>query len=79
MEERERMLDTIMIMQEFNIKKDKQIEGLEQENKALKDRWDKLKKWLISTLEEKRNSLKYYKLNDVLDKIQELEKGETSD
>ena len=36
--------------------------------------WQKLKEWLMYTLEEKQNSPKYYKFNNVLDKMQELEK-----
>lgn len=44
-----------------------------QENQELKDMWQKLKGWLMSTLEEKQNSPKYYKFNNVLDKMQELE------
>lgn len=47
---------------------------MKDENQALKDRWQKLKEWLISTLEEKQNSPKYYKFNNVLNKMQELEK-----
>lgn len=36
-------------------------------------KWQKLKEWLIQTLKAKENSPKYYKLNDVVDKMQELE------
>ena len=35
--------------------------------------WQKLKEWLTQTLKTKENSPKYYKLNDVLNKMQELE------
>lgn len=45
-----------------------------QENQALKDRWEKLKEYLMYTLEEKQSSPKYYKFNNVLDKMKELEK-----
>lgn len=75
MEERERMLDTIMVMQEFNIKKDKQIDELEKENQALKDRWNKLKQYI--------NTFKEYDIEEsnlawkITDKMQELEQGET--
>lgn len=47
---------------------------LQHENQALKDRWEKLKEWLMYILEEKQSSPKYYKFNNVLDKMQELEK-----
>lgn len=50
------------------------IMPLIQENKELKDMWDKLKEWLISIIKEKQKSPKYFKLYDVLEKIQELEK-----
>ena len=36
-------------------------------------KWQKLKEWLTQALKAKENSPKYYKLNDVLNKIQELE------
>lgn len=39
-----------------------------------KEMWKELKLWILDTLKQKRNSPKYYKLNDVLDKINELEK-----
>lgn len=39
-----------------------------------KEMWHELKSWILDTLKQKRNSPKYYKLNDVLDKINELEK-----
>lgn len=52
------------------------LKEIQQENQALKDRWEKLKKYLMYTLEEKQRCPKYYKFNNVLDKIQELEKGE---
>ena len=35
---------------------------LMKENQALKDRWQKLKEYLLNTIKEKDNSLKYYKL-----------------
>ena len=36
-------------------------------------KWQKLKEWLTQALKAKENSPKYYKLNDVLNKIQEME------
>lgn len=45
-----------------------------KEIQTLKDRWEKLKEYLMYTLEEKQSSPKYYKFNNVLDKMQELEK-----
>lgn len=38
--------------------------------------WNELKEWLIETLNKKQNSPKYYKLNEVLEKVDALEKGE---
>lgn len=38
--------------------------------------WNELKEWLIETLNKKQNSPKYYKLNEVLEKMDALEKGE---
>lgn len=87
MEERERMLDTIMVMQEFNIKKDKQIEELEQENKVLKDRWEKLKGLIKQNCEIYKNNCDSFVMvlaskgaetfsEIILDKMQDLEKGE---
>ena len=35
--------------------------------------WNELKEWLVGILKEKQNSPKYYKLNEVLEKMQELE------
>lgn len=42
-------------------------------------KWDELKEWLIQTLKAKGNSPKYYKLNDVLAKMQELEVEDVED
>lgn len=52
------------------------IVDLNKENQTLKDRWQKLKEWLMYTLEEKQSSPKYYKFNNVLDKMQELESAD---
>lgn len=38
--------------------------------------WQKLKEWLIQIIKIKGNSPKYYKLNDVLEKMQELEEDD---
>lgn len=80
MEERERMLDTIMEMQRCNIFKDEQINELELENQALKDRWNKLKEWVVK--EQGFTSMyqeeKYNAFDEIKDKMQELEKGETN-
>lgn len=75
MEERERMLDTIMEMQRCNVLKDEQIETLEQENQALKDRWQKLKEYAEKHFEEEVSSLAVA-FRKVLVRMQELEKGE---
>ena len=77
MEERERMLDTIMEMQRWNGLKDKQIEELEQENQALNDRWQKLKEFIEKdhdwNLERGDNDCALGQ-RWVLEKMQELEK-----
>jgi hypothetical protein len=52
------------------------MRNLQRENQALKSRWQKLKDYLITTIKEKDNSLKYYKFREVLDKMQELEDEE---
>lgn len=75
MEERERMLDTIMEMQRCNIFKDEQINELELENQALKDRWDKLKEYAEKHFEEDPASLAVA-FRKILVRMQELEKGE---
>lgn len=49
------------------------INNLEEQLDQQKAMWQKLKEWLIQTLKGKGNSPKYYKLNDVLEKMQELE------
>ena len=61
---------------EMGISALKEIENLQQENKQLKDNWNKLKKWLyeehcLYVPEIARNST--YQV--VLDKMQEIEKG----
>ena len=48
--------------------------SLSKEEKCDIDKWDALKRYLIETLIEKRNSPKYFKLHDVLEKMLELEK-----
>lgn len=48
---------------------------LKKQNKT-KDKWQKLKEWLIQIIKIKGNSPKYYKLNDVLEKMQELEEDD---
>ena len=72
MEKRERMLDTIMEMQRWNGIKDKQIEELEQENQALKDRWEKLKEYAEKHFEEETSSLAVA-FRKILVRMQELE------
>lgn len=74
MEERERMLDTIMEMQKWNGIKDEQIETLEQENQVLKDRWQKLKEHIIELCEDYHLGAYRGALDHILEKIQELEK-----
>ena len=89
MEERERMLDTIMEMQKWNGIKDEQIEALEKENQALKERWQKLKEWVeikyaddyidANDTKSPLTAQEYYGgsadgCRKILDKMQELEK-----
>ena len=50
------------------------IEKLQHQLDQQKAMWKELKLWILDTLKQKRNSPKYYKLNDVLDKINELER-----
>lgn len=52
------------------------IVDLNKENQTLKGNWAKLREWLSTTLEEKQNSPKYFKFNDVLEKMQELESAD---
>jgi len=59
---------------ELSIKSSEIIAKKRQEIRVLKDMWGKLKEWLTSTIKEKQKSPKYFKLYDVLEKIQELEK-----
>lgn len=49
-------------------------QNLQHQLDQQKAMWNELKLWILDTLKQKRNSPKYYKLNDVLDKINELEK-----
>ena len=76
MEERERMLDTIMEMQKWNGIKDEQIEALEKESQALKDRWQKLKEWVVKELgyTSMHQEERMQTLEEIKDKMQELEK-----
>lgn len=65
---------------EMGISALKEIENLQQENKQLKDNWNKLKKWLyeehcLYVPEIARNST--YQV--VLDKMQEIERGDSNE
>ena len=55
------------------------IKDLQSQLDQQKAMWNELKEYLIDTLKEKQNSPKYYKLNEVLDKMEELEQGEKDD
>lgn len=62
------------------------IEQLQQENKQLKDNWNKLKKWLEKELGDRINPNKdkwltgvYDAYRETIDKMQELEQGSGSD
>ena len=57
----------------FQSSKDYQIHNLQQQLDQQKAMWNELKEWLIQIIKVKGNSPKYYKLNDVLEKMQELE------
>lgn len=58
---------------ELNNKVKKDIKHQLDQQKAM---WNELKEWIVDMLKAKQNSPKYYKLNEVLDKMQELEEGE---
>ncbi len=88
----EKLLSFEDLMQKYNIEDLEQLDiilfvlsgetkyrlkEIKQENKALKDRWQKLKEWLEDRRDE--NGCKYFDDQmiedvDVLEKIQELEK-----
>lgn len=52
---------------------------LKKENKQLKDNWNKLKEYLHNQIPTDKTVLtKYIKIFEVLDKMQELEKGSDS-
>ena len=52
---------------------DEKIKDLQSQLDQQKAMWNELKEWLIQIIKIKGNSPKYYKLNDVLNKMQELE------
>ena len=55
----------------------KKVKELQQENKQLKDNWNKLKEYLHSQIQTDKTILtKYIKVFEVLDKMQELEQRE---
>lgn len=66
--------DGLMLIFDFTEKNRKEsiTKALDILNKT-QNKWQKLKEWLIQIIKIKGNSPKYYKLNDVLDKMQELE------
>ena len=56
------------------------VQKLQQENKQLKDNWNKLKEYLTNFLPTDKTILtKYIKIFEVLNKMQELEQGSGSD
>lgn len=58
---------------------DKSYEQLQQENKQLKDNWNKLKEYLHNQIPTDKTVLtKHIKIFEVLDKMQELEQGSDS-
>ena len=50
------------------------INDLQQENKELKDNWNKLKEWLEETIEQYGGFAKY-RFESVYNKMQEIEGG----
>ena len=52
---------------------DKSYEQLKQENKSLKDNWNKLKKWLNTF-----HKLSEFEQWEIINKMQELEQGSDS-
>lgn len=70
---------------EMGISALKEIENLQQENKQLKDNWNKLKKWLEKELGDRINPNKdkwltgvYDAYRETIDKMQEIEQGNDS-
>lgn len=53
-----------------------ELEQLQQENQQLKDNWNKLKEWLKYKEEHTIQQNNYY---SVLNKMQELEKGDSNE
>ena len=60
----------------IDIASKKKIADLKDELYQQKAIWNELKEWLSETLNKKQNSPKYYKLNEVLEKMEALEKGD---
>lgn len=60
-------------------KNSKKVEKLEQENKQLKDNWNKLKEYLHNQIPTDKTVLtKHIKIFELLDKMQEIEQGSDS-
>lgn len=60
-------------------KNSKKVEKLEQENKQLKDNWNKLKEYLHNQIPTDKTVLtKHIKIFEVLDKMQEIEQESDS-
>lgn len=58
---------------------DKSYEQLQQENKQLKDNWNKLKEYIYNQIPMDKTILtKHIKIFEVLDKMQEIEQGSDS-
>lgn len=58
------------------------ITNLQQENKQLKDNWNKLKAIAKSQSDFKQklgNDRVYFEIDELLDKMQELEKGDSNE
>lgn len=74
--ERDKMLDMITEMNNWNYKKDKIIEDLQSQLDQQKAMWQKLKEWLKEEhdyyLDENYQDCAFI-VKEVLDKIQELE------
>lgn len=68
----EEMTDCLQEHNKLHLK----LEDLQHRLELQKAMWDKLKGWLACRSKEKQNSPKYYKLNEVLEKMEDLERGE---
>lgn len=66
---------------ELDLVEKKDFEKLQQENKQLKDNWDKLREWIVYH-KHNENTEEHYLVVDygtLLGKMQEIEKGDSNE